>query len=348
MHSKKLLGLFLALIFSVYSFAEPVELNPDHPQRHTVVKGDTLWDIAERFLRDPWLWPHIWKANPQIKNPHLIYPGDVISLTYNDKGEPVLTISRGKGRETVKLSPRIRERKLDRAIHTIPIDVIAPFMAGQLIVSEKELESAAYFVSAAGERLIIGANDNFYARSIKGGGKRFSIFRKGETFMNPAPGKEEDILGYEAIHVGSANLVREGDPATLRITKSNREAQIGDRILPTREEEYDSHFVPHAPDNQVTGYILNVLDGVDQIGRYSIVAISLGSREGMELGHVLAVEQAGLTIDDQVSEKRGDTVTLPDERAGIVMIFRVFDRVSYALVMKASNIIHVHDKVITP
>jgi hypothetical protein len=345
---KKSLALLLVLVTSI-AFANNVELSPDHPDKYTVVKGDTLWDIAERFLRDPWRWPDVWYVNPQIENPHLIYPGDVISLTYDKDGRPQLKVSRG--RETVKLSPRVRETPLDRAIPTIPLDAIQQFLSRPLVVGEGEMEAAAYVVQSADEHLVAGAGDRIYVRGIPDKQQtRYSIFRPGQVYRNPPVGdeKEGEILGYEAIFVGDANVQRFGDPATLVITSSTRETRIGDRLLPINESEIITHFLPRAPEQEVEGRIIAVLDGVSQIGQHSIVVINKGKADNIQIGHVLAVHRAGEVVLDKVTPDPHDTVKLPDERAGIVMVFRTFDRVSYGLVMSATRALHVLDYVRKP
>lgn len=349
MPTKKLLVLVFFMVAAAGCFAQSIPLNPNHPDRHVVVKGDTLWDIAERFLRDPWRWPDVWYVNPQIANPHLIYPGDVISLTYGADGRPQLRVTRG--RQTIKLSPTVRESKIERAIPTIPLDAIQQFLTRPLVVEPDELEGAGYVVHSVGEHIVVGAGDRVYARGLDGTQhQRYSIFRKGQVLQEPdlPDGKPGKILGYEAIFVGDANLVRDGDPATLAILTSTREVQIGDRILPTSDKEANTRFLPHAPSQPVEGIILSVLDGVSQIGQHSVVSINKGAGDGMEVGHVLGVYQAGQLVRDQVTPDPHDRVRLPDEKAALVMVFRTFEHVSFALVMNATRNFHVYDYVRNP
>ena len=366
---KKLVALvLLAFVTSVY--ANEVALNPSHPDRYTVVTGDTLWGIAEHFLRDPWRWPDVWHVNPQIENPHLIYPGDVVSLSYDKNGQPTLSVKRG--RPEVKLSPHARATPLDRAIPTIPLDAIRQFLLRPMVVSEGELAKAPYIVETANEHVVVGAGDQVYVRGVEGDKQRaFGVFRAGMTYHNPnidqvhipwesatydpwpfKGDKEqanwtpvEEILGYEAIYIGDARMTRPGDPSTFIMANAVREVKIGDRLLPTDQQEFNQHFQPRLPVKKMNGLILSVVDGVSQIGRNNIVAISLGTREGTQVGDVLAVYRKGNTIDDDISEARFDTVKLPDERAGVLMVFRVFEKVSFALVMKASRAINIHDVV---
>lgn len=338
-----ILGVILALLVGAVALAAEPVLREDHPERYVVVKGDTLWDISGRFLRDPWLWPEIWHANPEIENPHLIYPGDVITLVYVD-GKPQLRVERGPA--TIKLSPQARETRLDQAIPTIPLDAIRPFLTEPRIASEAALEAAPYLVRSAGERLIVGAGDRIYVRAIPAADpSRYAVVRQGETYVDPVT---EEILGVEALHIGDARLQKTGDPATLLITRSNREALIGDRLLPAVGDAYNTNFMPRAPEQAVEGQILSVVDGVSQIGRYQVVVINRGEREGLRPGHVLAVFQRGELVPDQVSEDRNDMVQLPDERAGVLMVFRTFEKLSYALVMRANTNMHVMDLVRNP
>lgn len=344
--------------------AQPQEpsplLRPDHPERYEVVKGDTLWDIASMFLNDPWRWPEIWYHNPQVENPHLIYPGDILTLTYID-GKPRIQVQRG--RPTVKLSPRARVESLEHAIPTIPIDAVKPFLNRTRVVSEDTLEDAPYIVSSAGEHLITGAGDRVYVRGIEDEGvAEYEVVRGGEVYRNPDD--PDDILGYEALHIGDAVLQRGGDPATLHLVRSTREALVGDRLVPAGGEEIIQSFTPRGPEQEVAGEIISVLDGVSQIGQHDVVVLDLGEQQGMAVGHVLTVMEAGETIADTIKGQRvelshpggsapsvsmvDETVTLPDERAGTVMVFRVFERVSYALVMDATRAIHVGDRVTNP
>lgn len=333
--------LFLSLVFvllSAQAIAKDVELNPDQPKRYVVERGDTLWDISGMFLKYPWHWPDIWQVNPQIENPHLIYPGDVLTLVYRD-GRPVLELDRGP----LKLSPGIREIALEKAIPTIPLDAIRPFLSHARVVGADELEAAPYVVASSDERLISGAGDKVYVRGVKEEeGKHYSIFRGDEAYTDPETG---EVLGYEAIYVADSWVRALADTSTVDILESTREVMIGDRLLPVINEDYEMNFFPRSPDNDLNGHIISVYDGVSQIGQYQIVVLSRGAREGLEPGHVLSVYQTGETIKDLVTEDRHDVVTLPDEYAGVAMVFKTFEKVSYAIVMKATRAIHVGDKV---
>jgi hypothetical protein len=330
----------LFVMFSVPLFAKDVTLNASHPQSYEVVKGDTLWDISAKFLQRPWQWPEIWQVNPQIKNPHLIYPGDLIALSYI-KGQPVLTLTRGS--TTYKLSPEAREIKVEDAISTIPRSAIAAFLSKPLVVGEEILNSAPYIVASVDERLILGAGDKAYVRGIDSDDiEQFSVFRGGKVYSDPDTGEK---LGYEAIYTADAILEKAAEISTIMLRNTNREVLTGDRLLPVDDGENEMNFFPHSPENTVNGRIISVFDGVSQVGQYQIVVLNLGRRESTEVGHVLEIMRAGQTIGDTVTADKDDVITLPDESAGVAMIFKVFEKVSYALVMKASNSIHLNDKV---
>ena len=350
--------LFIVLATAgVGARADVVKIKADHPQQHVVVKGDTLWDIATRFLDDPWMWPEIWQNNPEIKNPHLIYPGDVIRLVFVD-GKPKIVVDRGAakaappsapgGRPTVKLSPRAIASKLTSAIPTIPPDAIDQFLKRPRIISETELENAGYIVSSDDGRLMSGANDKVYARNMQNTSEpRFNIVRPGAVYRNPKDHSE--VLGYEVLELADATLLASGDPSTLQITHASREVLVGDRLLPVIDEtNLNRSFVPHAPRAPVNADLIAVLDGVSRIGQYHTVVLDKGTQDNLEVGHVLAVYQTGAVVRDRVNPRMGSTVRLPDERAGTVMVVRLFDRVSYALVMESTRPIRVFDRVTNP
>jgi len=351
-----LLCIVLATVV-VGARADVVKLKADHPQQHVVVKGDTLWDISARFLEDPWMWPEIWQNNPEIKNPHLIYPGDVIRLVFVD-GKPKIVVDRGTpktvppstpgGIPTVKLSPKAISSKLTSAIPTIPPDAIDQFLKRPRIISESELENAGYIVSSDEGHLMSGTNDKVYARNLQNTSEpRFNIVRPGAVYRNPKDHSE--VLGYEVLELADATLLAGGDPSTLQITEASREVLVGDRLLPVIDEtKLNRNFVPHAPKNPVNADLIAVLDGVSRIGQYHTVVLDKGMHDNLEVGHVLAVYQTGAVVRDRISPRMGSKVQLPDERAGTVMVVRLFDRVSYALVMESTRPIRVYDRVTNP
>ncbi|MCC5796034.1 MAG: LysM peptidoglycan-binding domain-containing protein [Methylophaga sp.] len=335
--------IFLSLLLLTLSLpliANNLELNPNHPDRYVVQKGDTLWDISGKFLKHPWHWPDIWYANPQVENPHLIYPGDELTLVWRD-GRPVLELSRGL--PAYRMSPQIRDITPEAAIPAIPLSLIGPFLSKPRVVGEELLEQAPYVVATADERIITGAGDTIYARGTDAyDSEVFSIFRPGDAYKDPDTG---ELLGYEAIYTGEGAVTRGGDPSTLRLINTTREVMVGDRLLEADEDSFDLTFFPRRPQQDIDGSIISVVDGVSQIGQYQIVVLNRGAREGLETGHVFSVYKRGETIRDTVTQERNAMVTLPEEHAGIAMVFRVFDKVSYAIVMKASTAINIHDKI---
>jgi len=362
MPDKKVLSLFLAaLLMSVVAVAQDaVELNPDHPTRYIVKRGDTLWDISTHFLVEPWRWPEIWQTNPQVANPHLIFPGDELALFYRD-GQPVVQItrrgdstggvvSRQTGPRTVKLSPHARVMERKEAIPTIPIDAIRPFLARPRVLGPGEFEAAPYVVSAGRENLVAYLGLQVFVRGLKPEqGSRFGVFRRGEVYRNPSD--PDDILGYEAIHVADAVVEKPGDPATVLLLTSTQEVRAGDRLFPVSNDRVVSNFTPRAPDWDVKGQIISVVEGVTQIGENDIVVLDLGSQDGIKEGLVLGIFQAGNRVQDFWAEKdqvEKVFVELPELRAGTVMVFRPFERVSYALVMQATRAMHLLDAVKNP
>jgi hypothetical protein len=323
-------------------------LNPRHPETYVVKRGDTLWDIAAMFLRDPWNWPEIWQVNPQVQNPHLIYPGDVLSLAYIG-GRPVLQVQRGGGGGggVERLSPRIRTEPLEEAIPTIPYETIRAFLSRPAVLDRKQIDSLPYLV-AQREGLMASAGDDVYVRRAEdaGVGHVFNVVHVGEPLVDP---DDNDVIGYEGIYVGQGNVRRTGDPATLRLTETDREATVGDLLL-AEEDEVPLDFLPRAPESNIEGRIISVVDGVSLIGQYHVVVINRGRRDGLEPGHVLRAFRKGDEIRDTVGggANFGQKVQLPDEPAGVMMVFRTFDRISYALVMEATNAIRVLDSVRNP
>lgn len=348
MITNKLLALCISLMLTGLVFAETIELKAHHPERYVVVKGDTLWGISAKFLSNPWRWPDVWEFNPQIENPHLIYPGDVITLTYRD-GKPVLTVERGGKRiKTTKLSPKIHTIKIGKAIPTIPVDTIKQFLSRPRIFSERERAASPYIISSRGQHLIAGVGDHIYVRGISASKEtRYSIYRTGQAYRNPGA-RKKDILGYEAIYVGLAQVLNFGNPTTMLITESKREALIGDLLLPLIRQEADQFFIPHPPKKTINGHIIAIVDGVSRVGQYQTVVINLGESSDIERGHVVAIYHRGKVLRDVISSDPRDMVKLPDIRSGIAMVFRTFDQVSYALIMKAYRDIGLYDMIRNP
>lgn len=355
----------LSTLLSLASFlSSAAELKQDHPEFHVVQTGDTLWDISEKFLKTPWLWPEIWHVNNQVDNPHLIFPGDIIGLVYIN-GQPRLTKNMTPD-GTIKLRPKARDLTADSAISTLPLDAILPFITSAQVVSESEIDDAPYVVGSDSNRLLAAENNKVYVRGIIDPvAQKYTFFRKGRAYVDPASG---EVLGIEAIHIAEGLKELSGDPSIFRLKKSVQELRQGDRAWPTNDEQLRPVYFPHSPKAFDGGQIISVYGGVDQIGQYDVVVINRGERESMEVGHVLSIYQKGDTIVDNIATQRRadsdsvsamdkftdaitntkETVTLPDELAGRLMIFRTFEKVSLGLVLKAEKTIHVFDNVKMP
>lgn len=325
---------------AVTPVAADISLRDEAPLRYVVKKGDTLWDIAAYFLRDPWFWPELWYANPDIANPHLIFPGDVLYLIYVD-GRPRL--SRSPGGRGDRLSPRVRELPIADAIPTIPLDAIQQFLNGPRLVTEEQLEKAPYIVDFVDPHLVGGAGNRVYIRRAQpADGSAYDLLRPGPAYIDPESG---DILGYEAAPIGSVALQEFADISTGVLTRTFREALAGDRLLPLEDEPLASNFYPRAPDNEIRGQIISVYGGVGQIGQYQIVTLNRGETHGLERGHVLDIYQTGRRALDPITKR---SVILPPIKAGTLMVFKVEERVSFGLVMRATRALHVLDAVRNP
>ena len=338
---KLLIGGLIALAMVCSAVADVLALKPDHPQVYVVKKGDTLWDISNVFLKDPWRWPQLWRVNPQVKNPHLIYPGDELNLVYID-GKPQLVLKRGRD---VKLTPAVRTTPIERAIPAIPLEAINAFLNRGRIVEVGVLEKAPYVLSGKEGHIVGGAGDEIYGRGEfdASGQTSYGIFRKGEVFVDPDTG---ETLGVQALDIGLAKLISvEKDVATLALNRSTQEVRRSDRLLPEEEREINANFFPSAPDQDIHGRLLAVEGGVSQIGFMSVVVISKGAREGLKDGDLLAIYKTGETVKDPMTN---DLVKTPDFRAGLLMVFRVFDKVSYGLVLRAERPLKVNDSVRNP
>jgi hypothetical protein len=365
------------------------DLQADAPSEYTVQKGDTLWAISGKFLKEPWKWPQLWQMNrDQIKNPHLIYPGDTIKLDRSGMS-PSLSLVGGTGAavaegNVVRLQPRTRVEGLSTAVPTIPGSAIGPFLTQPLVVEVGGMDALPRIVATEEERVIVGAGNIAYVSGMQpGDGINWQVFRPGETLTDPETG---EVLGLEAVHVGDARVKRFGSPSTIEVTRAKQEINQGDRLMPAREGTFPA-YVPHAPDKMIKGQILSVRGSVADISQYSIVSINRGSRDGVEVGHVLASVRRG---DQMVRETRttlfsdlfgfgpktvevkpvspvpdtivagadpkatpvvvrGDErILLPDERSGLVFIFRTFEKISYGMVIKSVRPISVGDTVQTP
>lgn len=388
--------------------ADASALQEGAPDQYVVVRGDTLWDISGRFLKDAWRWPELWRMNQeQLRNPHRIFPGDVIVLdrtgaevrlrllTGDEAAKAaaaaaaaappgVVGVPAPAPRDTVKLSPRLRAEPLaDKAIPAIPPSVIEPFLSRPLVVGQDELDSAPRILATQENRVAIGAGSVAYVEGMDPDkGLSWQVFRRGDALVDP---ESNETLGYQAIYLGEAQVIRRGDPATIEISKSTQEIYAGDRLLPAAKEIPTFSYVPRAPWRPVRGRIMSTYGNLGETGPTGIVALSKGSKDGLEVGHVLAIYRnqstltfgqrmaplygvQGITADDSPRPyydhglpprdaplyERGRRITmedaakLPDERFGLVMVFRTFDRAAFGLVMQASRPVAVNDVVTNP
>ena len=340
---RKFFIAFATLSLVSLKLAAAPELKANHPDRYTVVKGDTLWDISERFLTSPWLWPEVWHVNPQISNPHLIFPGDVIGLIYIDGQPRITTLKEGPNNGVVKLSPKVRAAPISTAIPTIPLDAISSFLSENRIVTLEELEAAPYVLSGKEAHLITGAGDEIFARGDAKGADKLGIYRQSERYTDPDSG---EFLGLEAKAIASTAVsAQDDDIVTLRVLRSSEEVRQGDRLLVSEDRELNSTFTPSKPKKGLQGKMIAVDSGVNNIGQYNVVTVNLGEREGVEVGNVFAVYKSGGTTLDPYTKER---LELPAQRAGLMMVFRTFDKLSYGLILKAQRPLAVLDEVRAP
>lgn len=379
---KAIISLILLLTPLGAAFAADASaLKDDAPDRYVVVPGDTLWGISGRFLKDPWKWPELWKMNQdQIQNPHRIYPGNVLVLDRSTR-EAQLRVEQAP---TVKLSPKVRVEPLAaRAVPTIPPSAIEAFLSKPLVVGREEFDGTAMIRATEENRVAIGAGNLAYAQGItQDQGEVWHVFRRADALIDPDTG---ETLGYEVFYLGEARVRKFGELSTIEITKSTREIHAGDRLLPASKEQPTFSYVPRAPQKPVRGRIVSAYGNLGETGPAGIVALSKGSRDGLEVGHVLAIYRSqttaryelrtsalygrqGLSGNDSPRPYYGDEIAprdapvypsprpiseadiakLPDERYGLVMIFRTFDRAAYGLVMQASRPVALYDVVTNP
>ncbi len=314
-------------------------LADDHPNEYVVQVGDTLWDIAATFLKDPWYWPEIWYINPEIANPHLIYPGDVLGLVYVE-GRQMVTPVRAS---SYRLSPEARVTPLTEAVTSVSYDSIAAFLSTGVVLAKDEVDELPYLLASKGDHLIAAAGNTVYIRRNTDDtpGQRFNIVKVGDELIDP---DDDKVIGYQGIMVASGTLRRGGDPSTFAITQSTMEAKQGDLLIPA-EGSLPLNFFPKAPSGEVDGRIISVVGGVTQIGQYMVVVMNRGSGDGLAVGDVLTVFQDGPEVTDHVE---GGMIKLPDEAAGTIMVFKTFGEISYGLVMESTTAIHKLDHVRNP
>ena len=313
-------------------------LRADAPLRYVVKKGDTLWGISTRYLADAWQWPELWYVNGQLKNPHLIYPGDVLEL-YNVNGRTVLA----RSEDIDRLSPQVRDSQLGDGLQAISIDVIRHFLKGPRVVDLDTLNRAPYILGFADEHIIGGANMAVFIKNLPPDSPTtFATARKGVTYKDPDTG---ELLGYEAIPSGEVDIRAFGTPADGMLTVSRLEILAGDRLLPLEADNFQANFYPHIPKNPVNGKIISVYQGISEITQYQIVALNRGAKHGLEPGHVLRTKQAPRKVKDPVT---GKPEVLPEIDSGLLMVFKVMPGLSYGLIMEANRSIHILDRVEKP
>jgi hypothetical protein len=391
--NKTIISLILLLTLLFPAFAADTggaAIREDAPDRYTVVQGDTLWSISGRFLKDPWKWPEVWKMNQeQIKNPHRIYPGDVIVLDRAAGqlrlGQPAAAAPGTAAIPTVRLSPRLRAEQIkDAGVPAISPSAIEPWLSRPLVVSQNELDDTPFILATQENRVAIGAGNIAYVEGLKReNGNLFQLFRRGDALIDP---ETKEILGYQAIHLGEARVVKYAPQSTIEITKSSQEIYAGDRLLPAAKDQPTFSYVPRAPVRPVRARIVSNYGNLGETGPKGIVVLSKGARDGLEVGHVLAISRSQSTAQFETRQQpllgrqgplgsdrpvtynaeqikprdhgvfapttkaiRPDEVAqLPDERYGLVMVFRTFDRAAFGLVMQASRPVSVNDVAANP
>ncbi len=342
--------LLLSPLAIAQNATAPIEISPNAPDKHIVVKGDTLWGISGKFLQKPWRWPEVWQLNKeQIRNPHLIYPGDVVYLDTSG-GSPRLRLGKGlngssaSASGTIKMTPQQRVDSTDRSpIPTISALAIEPFLNRPLIVNESELTNAPRVMATQEGRVYLAAGDVAYVRGLKDSNTEWHIYRNAKPVIDP---DTKAVLGYEALFVGTGRIERNGDPATMRLSSVREEIGVGDRLV-AADKTRPVSYAPRPPEKAIDGKILQVFRGVSQAGRNNVVSINAGTQTGVEVGHVLAIESTGETVVDRESEKK-ERVKLPNETIGHMLVFRVFDKIAYGLIMDSSTSVQIGATVKTP
>ena len=351
----KIIISLICCLLPAFALAEVSDVRDDAPDRHVVVKGDTLWDISAKFFKDPWKWPQIWGMNKDtIRDPHWIYPGDIIlldratnSLSVGEDGTRSLS-AESSDRVTVKLSPKVHgEMSEHGAIPNIPISDIAPFLSQPLAIEADGLSGAPILTGTYEQHVILGSNDIAYVKGLtENKGIHWQIYRPGKAFIDP---DNKAVLGYEAIYLGDADVEKFGTLSTIRITRSVQEINKGDRLIQP-PGIITSNYVPHAPGKPISARVISIYGGVSQAGQNAIITLNKGARDGLENGHVLAMYRKGETMTEKGKGffAKDTKFDLPNTRYGLLFVFRTFDKISYALVLQTSLPVELLDRVQTP
>jgi len=340
----------IAFLASVSVQAAPPAIAPDAPDSYTVVEGDTLWGISGRFLQDPWRWAEVWQmSDDEINSQHLIYPGQIIVL---DRSGPYLRIGKRIGESggeksskperpvgDGKLQPRIYQTPIDEAISTIPLKAIAPFLTRPLVVNEKTLQGTATIVATETNRVYLAQGDTVFAKDIDENTDKWAIFRSAKPLVDPANRK---VLGYEAQYLGSARVKERTTPVSLEIVEAVEEIGVGDKMLPT-EGELIFSYAPHEPKGPIDARLVSIYRGVSETGKLSVIVVGAGKQDGLEPGNVVAMFR-----NRGIAKHEGKAYALPEKRYGSALIFRVFDNVSYALVMDTEGQAAIGDAIRNP
>ncbi len=340
---KSIISLALALGLALPAFSDTLTIKPGAPARYTVVKGDTLWGISGRYLKSPWKWPRLWQMNKtEIKNPHWIYPGDVLVLTYVN-GQPRLSLEKSRQGD-VRLSPQVRMSDIDKAVSSIPAKAIEPFLYRPLVVNEEEFATSPRLVAGPEERLAFGTGDRVFANGVGEMGN-WQVYRASKPLIDP---QTKENLGYEVLYGGDTQVDKLGEEIqTMHITKVSSEILVGDRLIKAPKDQFVS-YVPHSPDGNIRGQIISVYDGVDGAAQYSNVVINRGKREQVEAGDVFSIYKNAKPVTLIMADGEKKEVTLPGQTIGKIFVYRVFDKVSYGLVLESTDATSVGDVIAPP
>ncbi len=333
--------LGIATLLPLGAVAAPVTLADNAPDSYVVKRGDTLWHISGRFLKQPWRWPEVWRMNrDQIRNPHLIYPGQIV---YLDRSGPYLRLGKPVGSLYEKRFPQAYSEQLGTPVPSISLAAIKPFLTRPLVVDDGVLAQSATIIAVDEKSVYAGPGDTVFAKNVKPGIGSWQVYRPAKALKDPLTG---EILAYEAFHLGAAQVIADGSPATLRLSEAYQEVGRDDLLAPAVASEFFS-YVPHAPESKVEARVVSIYDGVDEAGRNNVISLSFGQRDGAEVGHVLALYRERGSVDYRDAEGK-QTYKLPEKRSGLVFVFRTFDRVSYGLILESDGPVTVGDSVRQP